>query len=604
MFRSQITPCQYHRLALLTLVVVGLITYVSCLSSDFVFDDVLYIDASTLNLRSLNWLAPDTDLPIKGRPLVGLTFVANYAFGKASPEGYHAFNMAVHLLCAVALFGVVRRTMLRFRPCEGREVQTTGLAFTVAAIWMVHPLQTECVNYVSQRSESMAALFILASLYGAIRAHESLHRGRWIAFVVMTSWAAALCKEIAAIGPLLILLYDWTFANASLRDLVRDRWRVYLATFSCWIPAASLLYLLPRSETIGANADVTVLQYALNQGVLIIQYLRLVFWPDVLVIDYGRPREIAWFEALPPVAAVCGLLSLTLATCRRFPVVGFLGLSAFLLLAPTSSIVPINSEVGAERRMYLPLAAIVTLVVLGARECIRRCCVRFERRDAKQRSTAGIVLPMPFLISSALVLLTITALGIRSVNRNRDYAHPTTLWQQAIDAYPNNPRAWSWLAMESSRIDPVIAKRVTATMAQRWQDDWSVQFDAAEAFLSLHRDPDTASRHFRRVVELDPTHAKARVRLVWLLAGCVENELRDGQEALRIATELQNEYPTTPEVLDALAIAQAECGAFDEAIATAEAAIANAQSGSVSTNTMQQRIKGYRRHEPFRFDKG
>ncbi len=602
MLPSQITSHRPERLAPLALVALGLMAYVNCLSSEFVFDDLLFIDSSTLDLCSLKWLVPKTDLPIKGRPLVGLTFVANFAFGRANPESYHLFNMVVHLACSLALFGVVRRTIQRSDYSHDSESQATGFAFAVALLWMVHPLQTECVNYVSQRSESMAALFILLSLYCAIRSNETARRSRWIALAGVASWAGALCKETAVIGPLLILLYDFAFSRVSLRDVLRERWRVYLVAFSCWIPAALLLYFVPRTETIGTSADVTVLQYALNQSILIIEYLRLAFWPDLLVIDYGRPDAVAWLGALPSLIAVFSLLGFTLAVYRRFPVIGYLLLSIFLLLAPTSSLLPINSEVGAERRMYLPLAAIVVLVVLGARECIGRCFRWFELgKTMTPTARTNSVLAQTFL-QQFLVLAVVVALGMRTVDRNRDYANPITLWKQAVAAYPENPRAWSWLALELSRVDRVAARRVTDEMASRWHDNWSIQFDAAEAYFCMYRDTEKAHQYFRQVVALDPAHPRARLRLVWVLAGCADEGLRNGQEAYQIATSLRAEYPYSPEVLDALAIAQAECGDFESAIANAEAAISSSNAFSESIPSIQQRVEGYRRHHPFRFD--
>ncbi|MEX0817963.1 MAG: hypothetical protein WD070_00170, partial [Pirellulaceae bacterium] len=520
------------------------------------------------------------------------------------PSGYHLFNMLVHLSCAVALFATVRRAMLRWNSSGVDNAEATGIAFASALLWMLHPLQTECVNYVSQRTESMAALCILASLYCAIRSYETRHRSGWIVAAGAAGWAGAFCKEIAAVGPVLVVLMDLTFSQRSLREAVRQRWRLYAATFSSWIPLAGLLYLLPRTVTVGATGDATVIQYALNQSLLVMQYLRLVVWPDVLVIDYGRPRDVSWFEAFPAVVAVLSLLAMTLALYRRYPAVSYLGLAGFLLLAPTSSLLPINSEVGAERRMYLPLAAVAVMVVLGVREIVRRCCewlnrrktpiaiepnVRYERRSG-QAVICGVL-----LASSAVVL------GVRTIERNNDYAAPLKLWTQAVEAYPDNPRAWTWLAFELSRVDRVKSERVTAVMASRWRDDWSVLFGVAEAYLCLHRNAAEAGRCYRRVIEIAPSHVRARLRLVWLLAGCGDGDLRNGDEALRIATALQAEYPYSAEILDALAIAQAECGEFAAAIATAESAIAHAEAAGNSTTMLRERIERYRTSRPFRF---
>jgi tetratricopeptide (TPR) repeat protein len=330
-----------------------------------------------------------------------------------------------------------------------------------------------------------------------------------------------------------------------------------------------------------------------------------VVWPDVLLIDYGRPSNVSWFEAFPAVLAVLSMLGLTLAVYRRSPAVGFLGVASFLLLAPTSSILPINSEVGAERRMYLPLAALMVLGVLSARVMARRCCVWFARRKTflwTDRIISAQKLPTRTVLLATLLAAAAMALGSRAFDRNAEYAEPLKLWTQAVKAYPDNSRAWAWQVMELSRIDPSAAERVSAEMASRWHDDWHVLFDVAEAYLCLHRDTAAASQYYRRVVEIDPSHSRAQMRLVWLLAGCVEDEVRNGDEALRIALELQGKYPHSSETLDALAIAQAECGEFEAAIVTAEAAIANAEAAGGSTVALRQRVERYRQGQPFRFN--
>jgi tetratricopeptide (TPR) repeat protein len=589
----------------MALVIIGLVVYVNCLSSEFIFDDLWFINNQTLDFHSLNWLAPVKDIPIKGRPLVGLSFVANFALCGPEPSGYHLFNMLIHVGCALTLFGVIRQAVLRWDREETTETAATGLAFGSALLWMIHPLQTECVNYVSQRTESMAAFFMLLSMYCAIRSYETLNRGRWILAVGAASWAAALCKEVAAVGPLLIVFLDFTFSKDSFRSVLSNRWRVYVATFSSWIPVASLLYLVPRTETIGASGDITVLQYALNQSVLLVQYLRLVFWPDALVIDYGRPSDVAWTATLPAVIAVLSLLALTFAVYRRHPSVGYLGLAGVLLLAPTSSVLPINSEVGAERRMYLPLAAIAVLVVLGMCGVVRHCCTWIERRELGSRSIRAGCATRPstqVAIQSVLLAALVVPLAFRTVARNAEYADSLKLWTQAVEAYPKNSRAWSWLALEFSRVDLKTSERVTAEMARRWHDDTAILSDAAEAYLRLHHNNGAAAQCFRRIVELAPSDRETKLRLVWLLAGCTEDDVRNGPEAIRLATGMRSEYPDAPEVLDALSMAHAECGDFEAAIASVETAIAQVEASGGSPAVLLKRVDLYRQGQPFRWN--
>src|SRR4029079_16286961 len=138
----------------------------------------------------------------------------------------------------------------------------------------------------------------------------------------------------------------------------------------------------------------------LNQSVMIVRYLRLAFWPRGLVLDYGEPTSVVFSEVAPYMLAVGALLAGTVVALARNRPVGFLGAWFFLTLAPTSSIMPISTEVGAERRMYLPLMAVVALVVAGAARTLR---VRDIPADLKglRRSwwIAAVVVPIVALLA-------------------------------------------------------------------------------------------------------------------------------------------------------------------------------------------------------------
>lgn len=449
-----------ERAAVWALLLIGVAVFLNSLAGTFVFDDTAFLNDEYLDIASVDWLISPAESPMKGRPLAGLSFVANYAAGGDRPVGYHLVNMLLHVTCAIALFAVVRQTLLSstegsINKAVGRLTgveqpapispspvnasrPATGLAFAVALLWMVHPLQTECVNYISQRTESMAGLFILLSLYCAIRARGGKDRTRWTLLAGLTSWLGVMSKEVAAVGPVLIVLHDLTFGGSSLRATLRQRWPLYTAIFSSWLPLAGLMYFLPRTTTVGTSVDTSVLQYALNQSVLLVQYLRLAFWPDTLLIDYGKPWDVSLLEAIPCVVAVISLLALTLAVYRRRPAVGYLGAWAFLLLAPTSSFIPINTEVGAERRMYLPLAAIVVLTVLAIRAVALHFCVWAERW---RRAGKTNVRWWAAVVQSVLLVCAATALSARTIDRNADYANPLKLWTQAVEELPRNRRS-------------------------------------------------------------------------------------------------------------------------------------------------------------------
>jgi hypothetical protein len=106
-------------------------------------------------------LSPPRDTPVAGRPLVNLSLAVNYAIGGLDVRSYHVTNLALHLLVALAFFGVVRRTLRLSRMPHDLAACADGLALGCALVWALHPLNTEVVNYVVQRTESMMALCYL-----------------------------------------------------------------------------------------------------------------------------------------------------------------------------------------------------------------------------------------------------------------------------------------------------------------------------------------------------------------------------------------------------------------------------------------------------------
>ncbi|HET7377608.1 MAG TPA: tetratricopeptide repeat protein, partial [Anaerolineae bacterium] len=169
--------------------------------------------------------------------------------------------------------------------------------------------------------------------------------------------------------------------------------------------------------------------YAKNQFGAIAHYLRLTFWPDTLCIDYGwqvSPLPRSW-KAIG-VVLVVGLAAATVWALANVPPLGFLGAWFFLTLAPTSSVVPIQDMV-AERRMYLPLAAVLTLTVIAAWNGLSTLSRRFKLR--------------PTTLRWAFFTLLAGALAWRTGQRNQDYRSEIAIWTDTTRQRPQNGRAWS-----------------------------------------------------------------------------------------------------------------------------------------------------------------
>ncbi len=147
------------------LVLVGFAVFWNTLPAPFTFDDdhAIVINQQVRHL-STAFSRTEEGSPLAGRPLVSLSFAINYALGEL--RGYRLVNIAIHVLCALLLFGIAARTFqVREASLKGSPRMAVNVGFAAALLWMVHPLVTEPVDYISQRTELMMAAFLLLTLY-------------------------------------------------------------------------------------------------------------------------------------------------------------------------------------------------------------------------------------------------------------------------------------------------------------------------------------------------------------------------------------------------------------------------------------------------------
>jgi Flp pilus assembly protein TadD len=177
----------------------------------------------------------------------------------------------------------------------------------------------------------------------------------------------------------------------------------------------------PRSRSAGFSTGLSAWDYLLTQAPMLVHYLRLAVWPDPLVADYGLTEPTTLAAVAPSALVVLALAGAALYLWRRQRALACLATWWFVTLAPSSSVVPIVTEVGAERRMYLPLAALVVLGVLGLRALARAVPARLAGWPAAAASTAAI---------------TFALAGV-SAARGLDYRDPVGIWQSVVEARPH-----------------------------------------------------------------------------------------------------------------------------------------------------------------------
>lgn len=405
------------------LVLAGLLVDANACRATFLFDDesTVLTNPHMLELWSRSVFGGPPQSAVAGRPIVALTLAVNYALGQLNPWGYHAWNLGIHLLATLVLYGVLRRTLSNARMPSAIRASSTGLAFSIALIWLVHPLHTEVVDYVTERTESTMGLFYFLTLYAAIRACSTdEHRGRWSAVAVVACALGMATKESMVTAPVMVLLYDVVFVAGSVRTALHERRWLYLGLAVTWVPLALLIAPGPRWRSAGFKSGVSPWTYLLNQPAFILTYLKLAFWPSPLVLDYGVTRPTTLLAAVPTGLVVVTLLGLTVFAWVKSRPLAFLATWFWITLAPTSSILPIATEVGAERRMYLPLASVVILVVLAFFWLMQRSGNNWRR------------------VAIATLAIACGALAWLTVARNREYQSEVSIWQTVLERHPHS----------------------------------------------------------------------------------------------------------------------------------------------------------------------
>lgn len=527
------------RLAPFLIIFAVVLAYNNSFSGSFVFDD---IDGIVRNPEIRNF--PSAILGTS-RPVVNLTFFLNYSADGLRIAGYHLFNIVVHVLASLTLFGIVKRTLGSEDLCVKYNRSAETLAFVTALLWGVHPLNTSSVTYIIQRGESLMGLFYLFTLYCVLVGIRSPNSHKWYTAAIVSCALGMAGKPVMVTAPLLVLMYDRFFISRSFTEAFRRRRRMYAGLAATLIIPAGLLSMPHESSSsVGLKAGLlSPIEYLLTQQGVIVHYLKLAFWPRSLCLDYAWRSANTIGQVLIPCIFVVSLLVLTVwASVRRRPI-GFAGLWFFVILAPTSSIVPI-ADCAFEHRMYLPLAGVIIVTVIALYGVLGK--------HIRPR------------ILFALACAVAVGLGFMTRLRNEDYRSEETMWRDVVEKRPYNLRARNDLAValsEAGKVREAMAQynHVLSLIPENIRsrlDSGSIKIDGilpadsyeyhyfrAHANMGLliyqeEKNAKKAAEHYAAALRVVPFHdgvrkkLKRALRTNWIpekdLAAEIENILRHG----------------------------------------------------------------------------
>ena len=434
------------RMAVL-LVLAGILLFAPSFNDPFHFDDVLITnDANVMNAAQWSHFFN----PLHLRQLTFLTFYLNHLAGGLDPSGYHVVNVLLHVANSALLFFLLRRFVERW------------IAIAAAAIFLVHPIQTSALLYVYERSTLLACFFSLLALIALAE--------RRIGWVVVFFALAFEGKESAIAVPLSLAILVGGRKFSRLRV-------IFLATAASLsiLALALLIHWNDRTVGIGAAAQISPLRYLLTETRVVYTYLRLLVFPYPQSLEYD-------FHEFGGVLAATGIVLILaggywLYRKERWRIPGLCVLAFFILLAPTSSIIP-SADAAFEHRLYLPMLAFSLFV-------------------------AGLLAPLPQrnVVATAVII----ALAVLTIGRERIWSSDIALWEDTSRKAPGKARVWFNLGGAYLNTDPEKA-RAALLRALELQPHFTEALYDLGVIEQGKRNWNMALAYYGKAVEEQPTY--------------------------------------------------------------------------------------------------
>jgi len=538
----------------LTLVLLGFLIYSNILTHSCFQDDDRPTIVNNPDIRDLKNIGLIFH-SFHTRFVVGLSFAFNYWLNGINSWGYHLFNVICHILSSLFVCHII---LLLFQTpkLQGHPLKRFDhyLAPCIAILFLVHPVQAESVNFLTQRFSSLAGFFYLASIDFYLQGR--LKNSWWfIVGSLLTTLSAMFCKEHTVTLPIMLLMIEVYFWEA---QFCRKRWLVLspflltmavipimllntpvdttsttrIANMSIQFDPETKEVLEKKIDITRANLGMDRKEYFLSQFNVFWTYLRLLIFPVNQNLDYDYPITKTFLN-LPFILSALGIFLILIYGIKAFltdRLLSFGILWFFLVLLPESSVIPIGYLIG-EHRLYL---AIIGFGIVGT-----VLLLKLTRN------------PHKFLL---LVIIITFIFSIATYRRNIIWTNELSLWSDVIQKAPRKARAYNnrgniWARMqrpqdaiqdfnkalalveEYEKINPTPLKGAVNLMPEKWK----ILGNRANVYQQI-KDYERALNDYDQAIQLNPRYDLAYVNrgVTYSLIKQNDKALVDYTEAIRI----------------------------------------------------------------------
>jgi hypothetical protein len=437
-------------LHLLLIALLGFLIYSNTFNAPFQFDDIINIVDNSFIKNTSNFilkdpsemqLHPELQRSLRSRSVGFFTFALNYRTHDLDVKGYHAVNLAIHILNAVLLYFLVVLTFRTpFFDDSALKERSGSIAFLSALLFVCHPVQTQAVTYICQRFASLATLFYLASFLSYIRSQLSLSKAikyTHYALALVFAILAMKTKELVVTLPFVIALYDSMFFRKNIKERLFSTFSLFLVILLSSIVMIGLYGSFSETiKEIKLQTNISRTDYLFTQFRVIVTYLRLLVMPVNQNLDYDYPIYksflnpqvfLSFLFLLGWCATGIYLLFRSRISDRVLRFIAF-GMFWFLItLSVESTVIPII-DVIFEHRIYLPsigvfIAAISLLFIIE------------NSLRTKSPFWGKVIIPV-------FVFITIVLSGATYM-RNFVWTDEVRLWKDVVEKSPMKSRGYS-----------------------------------------------------------------------------------------------------------------------------------------------------------------